>query len=122
MLKRYDPKEAYSYLPCSLVAMYQVRDLLRLKIEPVSPLTNKEGYATLQAVNKAIKQSFKCKRYVYIAKNKRYTLNDFKENGLFIVCVLGHYLVVENKKYYSFFNNDNDEIVAFWEIEKWKSK
>lgn len=55
MLKRYDPKEAYSYLPCSLVAMYQVRDLLRLKIEPVSPLTNKEGYATLQAVNKAIK-------------------------------------------------------------------
>lgn len=30
------------------------------------------------------------------------------------VCLLGHYIYIDNDNYYSFFDNDEDEVVCIW--------
>ena len=37
--------------------------------------------------------------------------------GKYIILVKGHYVASWNNTYFSTFNNDNDEVVALWELE-----
>ena len=92
---------------------------------------DKEGYCTLQNMNKAIRGFFKCK-YHYYKKVERMTLNQImilltKERQKAIVCCLGHYVFVDGTAYggavyYSYFDNMFDEVVALWILEEVKNE
>lgn len=75
-----------------------------------------EGYRSLKDMNKVVRFMFNVRKYRYFTKKERVPLKKIKTLGgeRAIICVLGHYIYVENDNYYSFFNNDNDLVVAIW--------
>ena len=74
-----------------------------------------DGYRSLTSMNKSVRYFCHVKQYKYFKKSDRKNLKDFDfTNKKAIVCVLGHYVYVENNTYYSFFDNDNDKVVAIW--------
>lgn len=80
-----------------------------------------EGYRKLKDMDKSIRFFFPRVCYHFIAKSKRGTFKDYEEffkNTNAIVCVEEHYFYVNNDTYYSYFDNDNDKVVAFWLIYK----
>ena len=47
---------------------------------------------------------------------RRKTLKEFHlENA--IVCCYGHFIYLNGDNYYSFFDNENDKVVAVWELK-----
>lgn len=74
-----------------------------------------EGYRSLRDMNKSVRYFCNVECYKYFKKSDRLNLEDFDfNNKKAIVCVLGHYVYVENNVYYSFFDNDKDKVVAIW--------
>ena len=112
--------------PCIVVAIYCALHYGFNKQEvKVSVPVNKEGYCTLATMNKTIRQYFKVSKYLYFKRKERMTLEQedkwfgaFKDSKA-IVCVEGHYIFVNGTDYhyYSYFNNDNDKVVAIWFLE-----
>ena len=115
MITQIYPDDAYYGLPCSYVAIGCAGG------RAGSIPTRSDGYATLQDVNKAIRGALKVKNYTYFPRDKRVTLQEYMGNrgtGRAVICVLGHYLYADfsQGKYWSFFNNSMDKIVAIWEL------
>ena len=120
-MKRITPKDFYLDLPCSVVSIGCASETLRGtfdydKIRLFSEQASaNDNYATLRSVNEQVRKFFKVKKYTYYTRAERRTLKEFKfENA--IICVLGHYLYCNGDTYYSFFDNENDKVVAVWEL------
>lgn len=78
-----------------------------------------EGYRKLSDMNKTVKWYFPNAKYHYFKKNERVNLDKIGNNlNKAIICVKGHYIYVEEDKYYSFFDNLEDEVVAIWVLEE----
>ena len=120
-MKRITPKDFFLDLPCSVVSIGCASEMLRGtfdydKIRLFSEQASaNDNYATLRSVNEQVRKFFKVKKYTYFTRAERRTLKEFSGINA-IVCVLGHYLYLNGDTYYSFFNNENDKVVAVWEL------
>lgn len=113
------PDEKYEGIPCSQVAIdcaYEATFSKELPYTVEVNLSNEEGYATLDAVNKAIRILMPVKKKSYFKRTERNSLKEFLKNNKekCIVCVLGHYVFVDGEDYYSFFENEEDVVVCVW--------
>lgn len=73
-----------------------------------------KGYATLDAANKFIRANLHIKKTTKYRRSERPLLKDLHLDGKAVVCVRGHYLYLDHENYYSFFDNENDPVVAAW--------
>ena len=118
-MKRIEPPKKYNGLPCSMVSVLcAVGDANDKAIGLAVGLRN-DGYLTLKDMNKYIRSCMDIRKRQDFKRGERKTLQDFlsgnKEKG--IICVRGHYIYVEGETYYSFFDNDMDEVITVWWIK-----
>ena len=122
-MNRITPNYSYEEKPCSVVALGCALNSFNIDPKEAESVEfDQDGYCSLSKMRKAVNDKFVTK-YRYFKKTERMSLRQWIENLVVldgkkaIVCVLGHYIFVEDGKYYSFFNNDSDEVVALWIIE-----
>lgn len=133
------PSEKYSGMPCSLVALNCMADYYGLikdckAVIKANDITYKDdGYLTLDGFNRLLRASWgkACvRKSIYFKQGERIKLKDFpkytkelhSKNGLVapVACitVLGHSVFAVDNSYYSFFDNNDDEIVRIWYINE----
>lgn len=124
-MNRKQPSLDYLNTPCLSVAIGSA-----LNTSGVSYKTSYDnGYTTLNDANELIRETeniYVIKRFQF-KRGERPLLNELKDyfnmNNIScskaIVCVTGHYLYydLDNDTYYSFFDNDTDEVINVWSIE-----
>lgn len=110
------PNYRYYNMPCSWVVLHSANDDLKKENIELTKVDN-DGYCTLKEINSCIRKNFKVKKYFYFPRDKRRLLKEIAIPGKAIICVYGHYIYVNEDTYYSFFNNDDDPVVAIWFIE-----
>ena len=116
------PEEKYEEVPCSQVAIgcaYENVFDKNLSHTIEVRLKNTEGYATLEEANKSIRANLPIAKRIYYRRAERISLSDFFKNNKekCIVCVLGHYIFVDGKDYYSYCDNEDDVVVCVWYID-----
>lgn len=92
-------------------------DDVRLFKMPEGINIKSDGYVTLKDMNSLVRKNFVVKKRLTFKRGERPTLKDFIRDNphkTAIVCCLGHYLYLQEGTYYSFFNNDNDDVVSVW--------
>lgn len=118
---RYFPRDIYNCMPCSYVSVGVAYENLYGKSFEFEELDEyrEDGYLNLDDMNKFIRSKLPIKKKVYYKRTERITLKEFisTNSERCVVCVLGHYLYVEDKSYWSFFDNDEDEVVCVWYIK-----
>lgn len=124
-MNRILPPKEWENEPCSLCA---VKTALKLNIPPeykhlfsemVVPdgyILRKDGYAALNSMNKLVRFNLSVRKRIDYKRGERPLLKEYIPNNQerAIICVLGHYIYQEYDTYYSFFDNDNDEVVSVW--------
>jgi len=124
-MERHNPYELISVatkgslekFPCSILALGLAISKAKLKVDEVGIKVDKNGYCQLRNIDDAIRIHFKVEQYRYYREFTRRKLSDFIEfPGQYIVCVKGHYIYVDGSNYYSFFDNDEDMVVAYWKL------
>ena len=121
-MKRITPKDFYLDLPCSVVSIGCASETLHGsfdygKIKEFSEMASaNNNYATLRSVNEQVRRFFQVKKYTYYKRAERKTLKECCSGKTAIVCVYGHFVFVNGDSYYSYFDNDNDKVVAVWEL------
>lgn len=73
-----------------------------------------DGYMTLRDMNRIIRDNCKVKKRFDYKRGQRPRLGDLHLEGRALVCVYGHFIYLEGETYYSFFDNEDDEVVAVW--------
>lgn len=118
---RIDPNPKYHGMPCSFVATGTAYEqIYKTPFEKELPDGLKDdGYLSLNDINKFIRDNLKVRKKEYYKRGARITLKEFLENNPHrcLVCVYGHFIYVDKKKYWSFFNNENDLIVCVWYLK-----
>ena len=132
MICRQIDSGSYNGLPCILVAIDQAckssgkefpaRKMLEFPLFKNNELFDKNGYCTLRKARECINYLFKVKSYKFIKGERRKPLKEYDLMGKYIILVKGHYVASWNNTYFSLFNNDNDEVVALWELEEAKDE
>lgn len=112
-MNRVLPNKNLINTPCSIVA---VACVLGRVPEDIPDLKN-NGYASLTSANKFFRSHLKIKKRIDYKKNERPKLKDLHMSEKAIICVYGHFLYLEGEMYYSFYDNENDKVVAVWIIE-----
>ena len=121
-MKRITPKDFYLDLPCSVVSIGCASETLHGsfdygKIKAFSEQASaNDNYATLRSLNEQVRKFFNVKKYTYYTRAERKTLKECCSGKTAIVCVYGHFVFVNGDTYYSYFDNDNDKVVAVWEL------
>ena len=132
MICRQIDSGSYNGLPCILVAIDQAckcfgkefpaRKMLEFPLFKNNELFDKNGYCSLRKARECINYLFKVKSYKFIKGKRRKPLKEYDLIGNYIILVKGHYVASWNNTYFSIFNNDNDEVVALWELEEAKDE
>lgn len=123
VITRQEPDRVYHGLPCSMVAVGCAKGLTNIfEIEKLrSPLLKEDGYLTLQGGNRLVRDNLDVKKRTDFRRNERPTLQEYIEahpDSRAVICVLGHLLYYEgNGTYWSFFENEDDPVVAVWELK-----
>ena len=119
-MTRITPSSFYEGLPCSVVSIGCAMEKLQGKFSYDKIKTFSEsltdGYATLKSTGEQIRRFLPVRKYTYYPRDQRISLKDWWCGKTAIVCILGHYVFTHGDCYYSFFDNDNDKVVAVWEI------
>lgn len=114
-MNRIEPSLLYNQMPCSIVAISCACGNLQHVLKESEALDYRaDGYLTLQQMNKLVRSCLSVKRRIDFKRGERPKLKDLHIDEKAIVCVLGHYLYLNNDIYYSFFDNDEDDVVAAW--------
>lgn len=105
--------------PCSVLAICLAMAAFHKNSgKEITPKYDKAGYCKLKDIDDEIKKHFTVKKYKYFKGNERKKLKDYtKFPGIYIVCVKGHYILASEDVYYSFFDNSEDEVIAFWLLD-----
>lgn len=115
------PNERFNGIACSKVALYYAyKDIYNQKIAVNDIIqTRPDGYLALSKMNHYINMFFKVKKAQQYGSTKRFSLDEFLKTNdkKCVVCVLGHYIYVDGKNYFSFFDNEKDKIVKIWYVE-----
>ena len=104
------PHEDLVGVPCSVVAVSCALGWTPAK----GPVLYESGYATLAEANKYIRANLPVKKRIDYKRGERPALKDLHLTGKAVVCVYGHFIFVDGEKYWSFFHNENDAVVAVW--------
>ena len=115
---RIEPNPKYHGMPCSYVGTgCAYEDIWKEPFCPPLPegLRN-DGYLTLDGANKFLRAHLKVRKKVYFRRNERIPLREFLENNTeqCCVCVYGHFVYVNGRDYWSFFENEDDPVVCVW--------
>lgn len=118
---RIKPNSEYYGLPCSYVGLgCAYEDIYEKPFnEPMLDNLKRDGWSTLDNTNKYVRKLFPVKKKVYYKRNERITLREFltTNNVKCLVCVYGHFIYVNNKDYWSFFDNEKDKVVCVWYLK-----
>lgn len=120
------PSERFNNTPCSMVALYYAYKNIynqRIAVEEIIR-TRPDGYLALSKMNNYINMFFKVKKAQQYGKDKRFNLDEFLKTNdkKCVVCVLGHYIYVDGKNYFSFFDNEKDKVIKVWYVEARKDE
>lgn len=114
------PPCEYGNMPCSYVAAgCAYFDMKYAKLNaPLPGVIGKDGYLTLESANNFFRKVLSIRKKQNFKKGHRPLLKDFLERNTerACVCVCGHYIYVNGHDYWSFLDNDNDEVVCAWYI------
>ncbi len=111
------PEEELKSIPCSVLAVGLRLKALKKKPTDMNINYDGDGYCKLKDMDTALRINCKVSRYHYIKKGYRKKLKEYTLfPGKYVVCVLGHYIYVEQDNYYSFFDNSEDIVIAWWRI------
>lgn len=118
---RITPNIKYNNMPCSFVGTGSAyEDVYKTPFTAPLPMgLQTNGYLSLEDENKYIRKYLPVAKKVYYKRGERPLLKDFlKDNDKrCCICVYGHFIYVNGKDYWSFFNNENDDIVCIWYIK-----
>ena len=119
-MSRIVPDEVYRNVPCSIVSVGCAVGKDDTRVLANAKGLKDDGYLTLDSMNKYIRSLIPVQKKEVFRKGERLLLRDFLRGNKrkAIVCVLGHYVYVEGESYYSFFENDSDEVVCVWWIKE----
>jgi hypothetical protein len=104
------PNDELQGLPCSNVAVS-----CALGETIIYKTSHNDGWMTLKDNNKFVREYLNVRRYRYFKRGERPLLKDLTLDKA-IVCVYGHLIYLEGSNYWSFFDNESDEVVAYWEL------
>ncbi|MBR5178950.1 MAG: hypothetical protein IKW90_09165 [Lachnospiraceae bacterium] len=117
-MSRLSPAPVFHSLPCSIVSVGCALGFSRDKtIEKAEEIGLKDdGYLTLENMNKFIRSLLSVQKKEYYKRGTRPLLEEFLRGNKkrAVVCLLGHYVYVDKENYYSFFQNERDEVVCVW--------
>lgn len=123
-MKRIKPADIYRELPCSAVALGCALGITNRSFTKrlISQEIKSDGYLSLAAMNRLIRQNIGVRRHYNYKRGHRLTLREYAHcpdcQNPAIICVSGHYIYYDGKDYYSFFLNDGDEVISVWELQK----
>ena len=103
-------------LPCSIVAVSCALGYVPDFTEYMKKLKS-DGYATLNASNRFIRDNLDVKKRTDYKRGQRPLLKDLHLDRRAIVCVYGHLVYLDHETYWSFFENEDDDVVAVWELK-----
>lgn len=118
---RITPEKKYENLPCSFVGTgCAYEDYYGERFTEPLPEGLKGGWLSLENLNSYIRKVLPITKKEYYKRGTRPKLKDFlKENYRpCLICVYGHFLYAKNEDYWSFFDNEEDDIVCIWYINK----
>lgn len=114
------PDSRFAGMPCSYTgtATAYGKTTGKVFVHPFPEGLKKDGWLTLDDENKYIRKYLSIRKKQYFKRGERVKLRDFLESNSekCCICVLGHFLYADGKDYWSFFNNDNDDVVCVWYI------
>ena len=75
-----------------------------------------DGYLRLRDMNQFAREYLPIAKRIDFKKNERPQLKEFLQTNetRCCICVLGHYLYADTQTYWSFFDNDDDKVIAVW--------
>lgn len=115
---RKEPDKKYQGQPCSVTCVGTAYDHIHTwPFKIVKPEGIRyDGYLSLKYMNQFTREFLPVAKRVDFKKNERPQLKDFlsANDARCCICVLGHYLYADAQTYWSFFDNDNDEVIAVW--------
>lgn len=115
---RKEPDKKYQGQPCSVTCVGTAYDHIHTwPFTIVKPEGIRyDGYLSLKYMNQFTREFLPVAKRVDFKKNERPQLKDFlsTNDARCCICVLGHYLYADTQTYWSFFDNDNDEVIAVW--------
>ena len=121
MVKRIEPKERYEEMPCSYVAVGCAYEKFYQKpfTQPLPKELKDSGYLTTAAMNKYIRGHLPVRKKIHYNRGTRPTLGEILEGNTSrcIICVYGHFLYAEYNQYWSFLDNEMDDVVDIWYLE-----
>lgn len=116
-MKRIEPAGYLHGYPCSVVAVAcaigSIPDGVPVYLEQLRA----DGYATLQTANRFIRGRLPVRKRTDYKRGQRPKLKELNLDGKAVVCVYGHMVYVENDSYWSFFENEEDEVVTVWMLK-----
>ena len=116
------PDEKLNNYPCCITAVISALSFDRA-IERVAnnkswfPKMDPNGYVTLADANRFIRNNLNVVKRIDYKRGERPKLKHLHLDGKAIVCVLGHYLYLDHEDYYSFFDNEEDDVVSVWMLK-----
>ena len=111
-----DPAGRLDGMPCLVVAVDLAKGILE---SPHGwPELRKDGYASLNAANAWIRENLPVKRRKDYRRGNRPRLKDLHLDGMAVVCVHRHYIFLDHEVYWSFLDNEEDEVVTVWKLDE----
>lgn len=77
------------------------------------------GYLSLEGENRYLRSWLPVSKKVYFKRGERPLFRDFLRTNTArcCVCVFGHFVYVKGADYWSFFDNEEDEVVCVWYLK-----
>jgi len=119
---RKDPSQKYRGLPCSYVGTGTAYEEIYGKefVMPLPQGLREDGWLTLENINRFFRSVIPVRKKQYFRRNERPVLRDFlaENTEKCGVCVYGHFIYVDGKDYWSFFDNEEDPVVCVWFVKE----
>ena len=115
-MERIIPDQFLSGMPCSIVAVACAKGEMP-DITEYSRKLKSDGYASLNVANRFIRDNLDIRKRTDYKRGQRPKLKDLHLKGKAVVCVYGHLIYLDGETYWSFFDNEDDDVVTVWLIK-----
>ena len=115
---RKEPDKKYRGQPCSVTCVGTAYDHIHTwPFTIIKPEGMRyDGYLRLRDMNQFAREYLPIAKRIDFKKNERPRLKEFLQTNetRCCICVLGHYLYADAQTYWSFFDNNDDKVIAVW--------
>ena len=115
-MKKNIPPSYLNGYPCSVVAVACALGRMPDGVPGYLQKLKADGYAPLNTANRFIRDNLPIRKRIDYRRGQRPKLRDLHLDGKAIVCVYGHLIYLDHESYWSFFDNEKDDVVAVWII------